>query len=1042
MNPIQIISASAGSGKTYRLAQVLVECVSSGQARPEGLIATTFTRKAAAELEGRARRALLRAGLNDAAQRLAASRIGTVNSVCARLVGDAAFDLGLSPDLRVLDAEQATAALRQACHNVITLDELDEMAAFKDLLIDFDGNERIYEIQDFARANGLGGPELKESARRSVESFLGLLGSPAKDGAAFDAVLAKACREFVVAVAPRKGLTKKTGDSLNKVQCALQAFDAGSRPKWADWGSLAALEVGKGERGLEVPVCQAAAAHDRHPELRRDAVRAIELCFDIAARSLERYAQYKREIGATDFTDQEVLALELLDEPAVRERISDEVDLVLVDEFQDTSPLQLALFLKLAGIVKRNVWVGDQKQAIYGFRGSDPALMDAAIETLLADGDLETLSKSWRSRSDLVSLTSDLFTAAFAPHGIAARRVELKPARGTEATGLGPTLERWVLDGKNKDDKTGCLANALREFLADSSVRVRELATGEARLAGPRDIAVLCRTNKTAEAVAEALEASGIRAVLAQTDFASRIEGRLLVAGLRLWVDTRDALALAELGRLLDATDDGNAWLASVLQEPYGAAFAKLPAVERITSRRTAAPTLGPVAALDAVAEDLGLRELCLGWGNFDERMRTVEALRSRAVRHAAACAEEGAAATPLSFVTSLESETDQGPQPADGVDAVVVSTWHGAKGLEWPVTVLFELDSKSNMSRYDVSVESDAPTIRLDAPLEKRWICFWPGIYHGGSKSTPFYTRLSAHPLNTAHETRKRREEVRLTYVGFTRARDRLVLAAPEGKLCAGGLSNLVDDQGKKLIIEDEHGLTVAGKRVKPFVRRGVSGLGERAQREPGCGPAAAGPRAHPAAYLRPSAVDIRGECLEPTTIGSRLPIGGKPDMANLGSALHGFLAGDRREFDRSDRTQMAESLLVGWGVRASLEPDSLLACSDAFNAWVLAKWPDALWRREWPIRQRLAGGTILAGAADLVLETADGLVIVDHKSFPGRWNEALERARTHAGQLWAYGEAASAATGKRFIGAFIHLPTMGVVIPVTRRAQAPVSI
>src|SRR5664280_2759491 len=144
MNPIQIISASAGSGKTYRLAEVLVECVSSGEARPEGLIATTFTRKAAAELEGRARRALLRAGLSDAAQRLAASRIGTINSVCARLVADAAFDLGLAPNLRVLDANQATAALRQACQDVITIDEMDELAALEERLTDFVGHERIY----------------------------------------------------------------------------------------------------------------------------------------------------------------------------------------------------------------------------------------------------------------------------------------------------------------------------------------------------------------------------------------------------------------------------------------------------------------------------------------------------------------------------------------------------------------------------------------------------------------------------------------------------------------------------------------------------------------------------------------------------------------------------------------------------------------------------------------------------------------------------------------------------------------------------------
>src|ERR1019366_10202465 len=264
MNPIEIISASAGSGKTYRLAEVLVGCVSSRTARPEGLIATTFTRKAAAELEGRARRALLRAGLPEAAQRLSASRIGTVNSVCARLVSDASFDLGLAPDLRVLDADQATAALRKASQDVITIEEMDELAALEERLIEFDWIERIYAIQDLARANGLRGPELKESASRSTKAFLELLGRPAKDGAELDRALAEACREFVKKVAPRKGVTKATGAALNRGQWALQAFDAGSRPKWADWGSLESLAVGKDEQGLEEPVCRAAAAHDRH----------------------------------------------------------------------------------------------------------------------------------------------------------------------------------------------------------------------------------------------------------------------------------------------------------------------------------------------------------------------------------------------------------------------------------------------------------------------------------------------------------------------------------------------------------------------------------------------------------------------------------------------------------------------------------------------------------------------------------------------------------------------------------------------------------
>src|SRR5204862_4090544 len=127
-----------------------------------------------------------------------------------------------------------------------------------------------------------------------------------------------------------------------------------------------------------------------------------------------------------DFVDQEALALELLRREDVRAALQGQLDLVLVDEFQDTSPLQLAIFLELASLARQSVWVGDQKQAIYGFRGTDPALMDAVIESLTAistdpelvlaaveavgkHAKLETLSVSYRSRPELVHLTSDVF---------------------------------------------------------------------------------------------------------------------------------------------------------------------------------------------------------------------------------------------------------------------------------------------------------------------------------------------------------------------------------------------------------------------------------------------------------------------------------------------------------------------------------------------------------------------------------------------------------------------------------------------------------
>ncbi|MBK6429173.1 MAG: UvrD-helicase domain-containing protein [Blastocatellia bacterium] len=95
----EIISASAGTGKTYRLAGLLLGTIRSGTARPEAVVATTFTNKAAAELRERVRRRLLSAGLADEARRLRAARIGTVNGICGQLVSDFAFELGLPPDL-------------------------------------------------------------------------------------------------------------------------------------------------------------------------------------------------------------------------------------------------------------------------------------------------------------------------------------------------------------------------------------------------------------------------------------------------------------------------------------------------------------------------------------------------------------------------------------------------------------------------------------------------------------------------------------------------------------------------------------------------------------------------------------------------------------------------------------------------------------------------------------------------------------------------------------------------------------------------------
>ena len=179
MGALEIISASAGSGKTYRLATALEEAV-TGTVRPEAVLATTFTIKAAEELRHRARARLVKIGRLADAQRLEAARIGTIHSVCNRIVRDFAFEQGCSPALGVLDPAVADAAIRRAQSD--TLDEeateaLAELSArINQSARDFDSwswQTDVDQIIDLARDNGLDSGEgtatLSDTATLTIE---------------------------------------------------------------------------------------------------------------------------------------------------------------------------------------------------------------------------------------------------------------------------------------------------------------------------------------------------------------------------------------------------------------------------------------------------------------------------------------------------------------------------------------------------------------------------------------------------------------------------------------------------------------------------------------------------------------------------------------------------------------------------------------------------------------------------------------------------------------------------------------------------------
>lgn len=1026
MKRVQVISASAGSGKTSRLARHLATEIREGRVRPEAVVAVTFTVKAAAELARRVREELLSHGKVDEARRLSAARIGTVHSVCGRLLSDFAFDLGLSPDLTVLDQESGAAALKRSLSSVVTREDEECLSELESLFPELDLEEAARKIQEAARSNGIDAATLEGFGEASVAELTALLDGCGReiDGAPWDADLVAALDAFLAGVDFGVDTTKATKEACYRVRTALAALRRTRRPAWQVFTGLANLDTGKKSRDLAAPVQALAADHDRHPLFRGDLARATRLAFSLAARSLSAYAGYKRDRGVVDFADQEALALQLLERPAVREQLASEIDLVLVDEFQDTSPLQLALFLSLARLAK-SVWVGDQKQAIYGFRGADPGLMDAAIESLLEGNEPETLPKSWRSRPALVHVASELFVGAFGRQGLSEARVRLAAGDPDEPPGLGPVVERWALGSKNKTCDAAETAARVRSLLEDPETLVRDRATGEVRRPRPGDVAVLCRMNDECVDMAAALAAQGLESTLPRAEAARALEGLLLVAGLRLWADPHDSLAAATLARLVERADDPDTWLAETLGAPGAEAFGDLPSVARVRAAREVSPLLGPEAALDAVLDALDLRELCLSWGASASRLASLEELRAAAVSFTGRAQAEGRPATVLGFLDSLDEAVKPEQRP-ESPGAVVVSTLHGAKGLEWPIVVLDLHPNSREPAVFGVNVLAEAP-VDLDHPLAGRRIAFWPAPYAGRTSRTRIHGLLDSSERKRLLAERADRESLRLLYVGFTRARDRVVLAARAGTLTDSLFRHLgaaVDDDGPNVAL--------AGKRVETCLRPAPPPLAARPPRTAGAAPVPAGPREHPAAFLPASKVEAPGTAGEPIAIGPRLLLRSGTDMQLLGDALHGFLAADRPSLPRPNRLSLADGFITRWGVSGALPPESFLDASDALASFVALRWPGAVWHRELPLRRRLPNGSVLSGTADLVLETPDGFVVVDHKSYPGSIADALARAARHAGQLAAYAETVAEAWGKANLGRFIHLPVGGLVVPV----------
>lgn len=247
MEHITFISAGAGSGKTYRLAEIVEQLLTQGQPiAPAGVLGTTFTKLAASELRERVRLRLNERGHTQIANQMDQALLGTVNSVCGQLLSRFAFEAGLSPQLTVIDEVEAKRLFELALEQVLDDATVERMNDLAQRLSQDDWQKLIKDIVNVGRANNQTQADIEASGALSAEQVLAFY--PPTTASELDQLLADAVSEAFKAVKQsilsEADKTKKTGDYLD----LLQELAPGIQRKtlsWANWAKLAKAEPGQ-----------------------------------------------------------------------------------------------------------------------------------------------------------------------------------------------------------------------------------------------------------------------------------------------------------------------------------------------------------------------------------------------------------------------------------------------------------------------------------------------------------------------------------------------------------------------------------------------------------------------------------------------------------------------------------------------------------------------------------------------------------------------------------------------------------------------------
>lgn len=713
--PELVVSAAAGAGKTRVLTERYLRFVEHESLSPDHILTITFTRKAASEMKRRIVNRLRDRGFAHEAQLAETGPIQTIHSFCERLLRENAVLAGLDPEFDVLDEAQSKRLQRVVLREVLAWC-LDESEVARNLARKLAGAREFGQLGAYGQLESAVGVAL-ERLRTSgtlVAEFESAHRTPSEVVERWRAEL----RERALVEEERQMLRYASPDLPFQAQLieAIKEARAKPVPQW--------LRKATGDEDVGAADTAGLAA-----------------LVGPVWRTLEARMRSER---ALDFSALEACAIELLEtREEIQDRLAARYRVVLIDEAQDLNPLQHRLVRALRPA--SSMLVGDRQQSIYGFRHADLSLFTELQEQRAH----RRLALNHRSVPGILAFVDRVFGQLWNPYAPMRKQEEVNLDRADEPDYTG--MEFWNVPGF----QAPVIARWIKELLDE----------GER----PRDVAVLVRKMATGNRLEADLKLLGVPTVVVggTEDFYTRLEVRDLANALRALADpfddftmlaflrspavdlSLDAIALLglrgnvyeQLPTFKSPTPEDETKLRQAMTwfEPLRQVADRLPAWETLSRFLASSPYLERLAVRPYWRQAImNVRKLLvmataesdLGPVEFAEQVREIQRIRHR----------EGNA-----------------PILDDEADAVRIMTIHKAKGLEFPVVVLPATFDKTGKSTANVYVSRQSGLIATSFDAQR--------------------VPMAAMLANDAAE-RDHQEELRVLYVGMTRAQRRLCVA------------------------------------------------------------------------------------------------------------------------------------------------------------------------------------------------------------------------------------------------------------------------